>query len=108
VPRAHNDYDDEPDDYDDEQEPLLPGTVAKTALRDVAELTGRQPSGITALEPDDNGGWVVEVEVVEERRIPSSGDILAIYRAKVTADGDLTGLRRIRRFPRGKGDTEAA
>ncbi|MER7279053.1 gas vesicle protein GvpO [Dactylosporangium sp. NPDC000244] len=92
--------------YDDEGEALAPGMIAATAMRDVAELTGKAPSGITALEPDDDGGWLVEIEVIEDRRIPSSGDMLATYRAQVTADGELTGLRRIRRFSRGKGDTE--
>jgi hypothetical protein len=99
VPRPH-------DDYDDTLEPLAPGTVAKVALRDVAEMTGRAPSGITALEHRDDGDWLVEVEVVEETRIPSSGDLLAVYRAQVTADGELAQLRRLRRYPRGKGDPE--
>ncbi|WP_426512805.1 gas vesicle protein GvpO [Dactylosporangium sp. McL0621] len=99
MPRQH-------DDYDDTLEPLAPGTVAKLALRDIAEMTGRAPSGITALEHADDGGWLVEVEVVEETRIPSSGDLLAIYRAQVTADGELAELRRLRRYPRGKGDPE--
>ncbi|GAA2366862.1 gas vesicle protein GvpO [Dactylosporangium salmoneum] len=107
MPRSRNDYD-EQDTYDDVPEPLPPGSIAKMTLRNVAELTGKQSAGITALEPDDEDGWLVEVEVVEERRIPSSGDMLAIYRAQVTADGELSGLRRIRRYPRGKGDSEVA
>ncbi|MET7427055.1 gas vesicle protein GvpO [Dactylosporangium sp. NPDC005555] len=84
-------------------EALSPVTVTRAVLRDVAELTGKQPSGITALERD-NGGWVVEVEVVEDRRIPSSGDILSIYRAQATAAGSLTAFRRIRRYQRGRGN----
>ncbi|WP_433605747.1 gas vesicle protein GvpO [Dactylosporangium sp. CA-139114] len=99
------DKDDDRYTYDDEGEALAPGTIAATAMRDVAELTGKAPSGVTALEPDD-GGWLVEIEVIEDRRIPSSSDMLATYRAQVTADGELTGLRRIRRFSRGKGDSE--
>ena len=92
----------------EELEPLGPAEVARTALREVGELTGKPASGITALEADDDGGWTVEVEVVEDRRIPSSSDLLAVYRAEVTADGDLAGLRRIRRYPRGQGNSEAA
>ncbi|MFC5004692.1 gas vesicle protein GvpO [Dactylosporangium cerinum] len=99
------------EDYDEEREraerrpreALSPATVTRAVLRDVAELTGKQPSGVTALERDDDG-WVVEVEVVEERRIPSSGDILSIYRAEATAAGSLTGFRRIRRYQRGQGN----
>ncbi|MFC4038465.1 gas vesicle protein GvpO [Dactylosporangium siamense] len=85
------------------REALSPATVTQAVLRDVAELTGKQPSGVTALERDDDG-WVVEVEVVEERRVPSSGDILSIYRAQASAAGALTGFRRVRRYQRGHGD----
>jgi hypothetical protein len=92
----------------EELEPLEPGEVAKTALREVGTLTGKPASGITALETGDDGGWTVEVEVVEDRRIPSSGDLLAVYRAQVNADGELAGLRRIKQYPRGKGDSNAA
>lgn len=88
------------------QDALAPETVVRTVLQDITELTGRQPSGVTALERGDSGGWVVEVEVVEERRIPSSGDMLATYRAQLTAAGSLTAFRRIRRYTRGKGNDE--
>ncbi|HTJ33772.1 MAG TPA: gas vesicle protein GvpO [Dactylosporangium sp.] len=91
--------------YDDEYAED-PGSIVRTVLHDVAELTGKPPSGVTALERDDDG-WLVEVEVVEDRRIPSSSDVLATYRAQVTAEGDLTALRRTRRYSRGKGDEGA-
>jgi len=82
---------------------VSPDGAARTALRDVAELTGKQPLGITALERADDD-WVVEVEVLEDSRIPSSSDVLGLYRAGIGADGSLVGFRRIRRYPRGKGD----
>jgi hypothetical protein len=110
---VYDDYDEAPYDEQGEQaerrprtrtpEALSPATVIQAVLREVAELTGRQPSGVTALERD-GGGWVVEVEVIEDRRIPSSGDILSIYRAQVTADASLTGFRRVRRYQRGQGN----
>ena len=89
-------------DYDEH-----PGAIVQLVLRDVAELTGKPPAGVTALEREDDG-WLVEVEVIEDRRIPSSGDILATYRAEVSANGDLTALRRTRRYPRGRGDEGTA
>jgi hypothetical protein len=92
--------------HDEDYEPE-PGAIVRTVLHDVAELTGKPTSGVTALERDDDG-WLVEVEVVEDRRIPSSSDVLATYRAEVTPEGDLTALRRTRRYPRGKGDDGAA
>lgn len=79
------------------------GPAARAAVRQLAELTGRQPEGVTAVQPADDG-WVVGVEVIEDRRIPSSADILAIYEALVTGDGDLVSYRRTRRYARGRGD----
>jgi hypothetical protein len=58
---------------------------------------------VTAIEPLEDG-WLVGVEVVEDRRIPSSADILAIYEARVGPDGDLVSYRRTKRYPRGRGD----
>jgi hypothetical protein len=85
---------------DDGYEPLPLADIARAAMRRVAELTGRQPSGVTSLEASGDG-WAVEAEVVEDCRIPSSGDILALYRVRLSADGELVSLRRIGRRQRG-------
>ncbi|WP_327000065.1 gas vesicle protein [Dactylosporangium sp. NBC_01737] len=98
-------YDDEAYErlHDRAREPLAPAHIARTAMRRVAELTGRQPDGVTSLEPADDG-WAVEAEVVEDRRIPSSGDMLGLYRVGLRPDGSLVSLRRVRRYPRGRAD----
>ena len=49
-------------------------------------MTGKQPEGVTGVAPAEDG-WIVAVEVVEDRRIPSSSDILASYEAGL----DMTG-----------------
>jgi hypothetical protein len=72
-------------------------------LEQIAELTGKQPEGVTGVERDEDG-WQVTVEVVEDRRIPSSSDLLATYQTLLTEDGELTSYRRIRRYNRGRGD----
>ena len=77
--------------------------AAQAARRAVAELTGRDPEGVTAVEPTEDG-WLVGVEVVEDHRVPSAADILAIYEAELDLDGGLVSCRRTRRYPRGKGD----
>jgi hypothetical protein len=65
-------------------------------------ITGRQPKQITGIAPSDDQGWIVEVEVVEERRIPSSADMLALYEIELDADdGELLTYRRTRRYMRG-------
>jgi hypothetical protein len=79
--------------------------AARAGLRQIVELTGKEPEGVTAVQPADDG-WVVGVEVVEDRRIPSSSDILSIYQAGIDADGNLTSYRRIRRYARGRGGND--
>ncbi len=79
--------------------------AARAALRQLVELTAKQPEGITGLHRTDDG-WSVCVEVIEDRRIPSSTDILASYEATIDADGELVSYRRVRRYSRGRGDYE--
>ena len=49
---------------------------------------------MTAVEPTDEDGWIIEVEIVEDRRIPSAADILALYEIELGPDGDLLGYWR--------------
>lgn len=79
--------------------------AARLGLRQVAELTGKEPAGVASVERSEEG-WTVGVEVIEDRRIPSSTDVLALYQADLAGDGELVGYRRIRRYKRGQGDTE--
>jgi hypothetical protein len=57
---------------------------------------------MTSIQLTDADGWVVEFEVVEDRRIPSSADILALYEVELDSDGELLGFRRTRRYLRGQ------
>jgi hypothetical protein len=79
--------------------------AGRLALRQIGELTGKQAEGITGVEPGEDG-WIVGVEVVEDRRVPSSADILATYETVVDMDGELVSYRRVRRYSRGRGDSE--
>ena len=81
--------------------------AAREGLRQIVELTGKEPEGVTAVRRTDDG-WAVGVEVVEDRRIPSASDILAVYEAELDADGDLTSYRRLRRYARGRGGDDEA
>ncbi len=78
--------------------------AAKVGLRQITELTGKQPEGVTGVEPGEDG-WIVSVEVVEEARIPSSADILATYETEFDLSGELLSYRRMRRYSRGHGDS---
>jgi hypothetical protein len=77
--------------------------AAKAGLQQLAIVTGREPQGVVSLVPEENG-WRIGIEIVEDRRIPSSTDVVGLYEALVDDDGELTGYTRKRRYPRGKSD----
>ena len=98
-------YDEErTEEYDDERQELSPADVVRAASAYITELTGKELSGVVSLERADDG-WLVGVEVVEDRRIPSSNDVLGLYRTELDVDGSLVTYNRSRRYPRGRGDT---
>jgi gas vesicle protein GvpO len=68
----------------------------------ITAITGREPERMTAVEPTDEGGWIVEAEMVEDPRIPSSADMLALYEIELDADGELLACLRTRRYRRGE------
>jgi hypothetical protein len=82
---------------------LTAAKAGRQGMEQIAGLTGKDPEGVTGVERDDDG-WIVTVEVIEDRRIPSSTDVLATYETRIDADGELDSYRRIRRYTRGQGD----
>ncbi|GII92872.1 gas vesicle protein GvpO [Sinosporangium siamense] len=84
---------------------LTAAAAGGAGLRHIIELTNREAEGVTLVKPAEHG-WVVDVEVVEDRRIPSSGDVLAIYEAELDEEGELVSYRRLRRYRRGSGDSD--
>jgi Gas vesicle synthesis protein GvpO len=84
---------------------IKPAKAGQLAMRQIAELTGKQPEGVTGIERGDDG-WIVGVEVVEDRRVPSSSDVLATYATEIDPDGELLSYRRVKRYLRGRGDSE--
>ena len=77
--------------------------AGRTGLEQITELTGKVPESVTGVARSKDG-WRVTVEVVEDRRIPSSTDILATYETEIDGDGELLSYRRVRRYSRGRGD----
>jgi hypothetical protein len=94
---------DEDEAVEEDGSPLTARQAARAALRQVVELTGKRAESITGVERREDG-WTVSIEVVEDRRIPSSADILATYEAMIDGDGELMSYRRVRRYSRGRGD----
>jgi hypothetical protein len=78
------------------------GQVAERARRELVEMTGLEPEGVTSIEPDDDGMWKVTLELLELSRIPPTDDVLGTYEAVVDPSGELLGYRRVRRYARSR------
>ncbi|MFD2767610.1 gas vesicle protein [Micromonospora eburnea] len=91
------------DVVEDDYQPITAAEAAREGLRQIAGLTGKDPLGATSIQPIDDG-WLVEVEVVEDHRIPASTDLLGLYQVELDMIGSLLGYQRTRRYQRGKGD----
>lgn len=63
-------------------------------------LTGLEPVSVSGLARVD-GGWEIQVDVVEVPRVPDTASLMATYRVTTDEAGDVTGYERVRRFNRG-------
>jgi hypothetical protein len=85
----------------------LSGRQAIARVRaDLPELIGHRVDSVLGLEPNDNDGWTVTVQVVELERIPRSTDVLGSYAVTLDQDGELAAVRRDRRYSRNQVDGE--
>jgi Gas vesicle synthesis protein GvpO len=87
----------------EERRRLSAAEAAQEGLEQITELIGKNPESVTGVRRSKSG-WLVTVEMLEDRRIPSSTDILATYEAELDGDGELLGYRRVRRYSRGLGN----
>ena len=71
----------------------------------LVELTGKDFESIVGLHRHD-GGWQVQVELTEVRRVPSTTDVLGCYEVELDGVGHLTGYRRVGRYLRGEAGGE--
>jgi len=78
---------------------MRPAELAREALEIVSAMTGHKAETVTGFNRNGDG-WVVQVEALELRRVPSTMDVLATYEVLISDDGDVTGLRRRRRYHR--------
>lgn len=100
--------DDSADDFEYDEEPergsgLTASTAGQVARDRIAPLVGRPIEAVIMVRPSADG-WTVEVEVVEDRRVPSSGDTLAVYVVELDRHGEMVSYTRARTYKRAKGD----
>lgn len=87
----------------DQPRRLTAAQAMRSAATQLAELLGRAPESVSALQPKD-GGWTADVEVAELERVPDTMTIMASYRVTLDAEGQLLGYERLRRYARGQLD----
>jgi hypothetical protein len=68
--------------------------MVNAARQQLVELTGLKV-GSTVLVRKNEGGWCVQVEVVEKRSLPDSQDILATYELLLDEAGNIQNFSRI-------------
>jgi hypothetical protein len=89
------------------------GAAERPALMDVvrragaqfAELTGMTAETVSSVGRTEDG-WTLEVEVLELERVPDTMSLLASYQVDLDPHGQLTGYRRVRRYERGRSDSQ--
>ncbi|WP_245727433.1 gas vesicle protein [Streptomyces vietnamensis] len=103
---AEVDSDPEPETEDDSSETVdrvPPAEAMRNAVEQLTELLGRSPEAVSSLKPTENG-WTAQVEVVEIERIPETTSVLASYEVALSADGQLLGYERGKRYTRAQVD----
>ncbi|MFI5718663.1 gas vesicle protein GvpO [Nocardia sp. NPDC051750] len=83
--------------------PMTATAAASAAIEQLTALTSKSVEGVTSMEPLEDGR-LVEIEVLEDHRIPSSSDMLALYEVEIDFDGNLLAYRRTARYARGSTD----
>jgi hypothetical protein len=82
--------------------------LAQLARDQLAEITRLKAEGVTSLEQQDDGAWIVTVELLELSRVPETDDVLGSYEAEFDENGELLGYRRVRRYPRSQAGEQHA
>ncbi|MFH0176146.1 gas vesicle protein [Streptomyces cacaoi] len=84
-----------------------PMEVLRHACSQLGELTGMAVEGASSFAQTE-GGWQLEVEVMELERVPDTMSLMATYQVELDPEGQLTGYRRVRRYERGRADSQRA
>ncbi|MEI6776280.1 MAG: gas vesicle protein GvpO [Chloroflexales bacterium] len=73
--------------------------IVSAAREQLSILTGLKVDTVSRVDRE-GGGWVVDIEMVELQRVPSSNDVLASYRINLDAKGSMVSYVRTHRYKR--------
>ncbi|MGW0761270.1 gas vesicle protein GvpO [Streptomyces sp. NPDC002814] len=82
-----------------------PAEVLRRARDQLGDMTGMNAETVLSFEKTD-GGWSLAIEVLELARVPDTMSLTASYQVDLDEQGQLTGYRRVRRYERGRSDSE--
>ena len=85
---------------DREQRPLDAIAASRIALDALQTLTRRTAEGVVGVEREDDGGWLVVVELLETSRVPATSDVLGEYEVEIGPDRALRSYTRRARYTR--------
>lgn len=80
--------------------------AAEAGLEEISVIVAKRAEGVISVTPTDDG-WTVMIEMLENRHVPSTADVLGLYEVELDVDGRLLSYRRARRYIRGRGDEGA-
>jgi hypothetical protein len=75
--------------------------AVRRAIEELSALIPHQVEGAVGVRREDES-WVVTIEVLEDAHVPSTSDILAESEVRLSAEGELLGYSRGRRYVRGR------
>jgi hypothetical protein len=75
--------------------------IISAAREQIATLTSLPVDTVSRFKRDGEV-WLVEIELVEMRRIPNSSDVLATYQVHLDDEGSLLSYQRTQRYYRGQ------
>jgi hypothetical protein len=73
---------------------------------ELPQLLGHPVDSVLGLEPQEDKGWSITVQVVELSRIPHSTDVLGAYEVTLDDEGEVTAYKRRRRYYRNQADED--
>lgn len=83
-----------------QERPLDAVAASRIALDALQTMTSRTAEGVIGVEREDDGGWLVVVELLETSRIPATSDVLGEYEVEIGPDRALRSYSRRSRYTR--------
>ncbi len=80
---------------------LNAATIVNVAREQITALTGMPVDTVSRILRDADG-WMLDVELVEMKRIPNTNDVLATYQLHLDEEGNLMSFLRTNRYYRGQ------